>query len=210
MKPLDEIQVAIDFRSGDRGTFEKVFDLFYPRIYGFAQSLLGKDNAVAEDITMESFAKLFRKYADFDTLINMRAFLYIATRNGCFDYLRYAIRQDALNKEWMNTAEQHSFIELREIEGEILHTVKEAIAQLPRKCRQIIQMIYFEGLSTAEIASRLSISIPTVRSQKRHGINLLRAAFVGKESNLSSFILFLSFFGIILFLFLHVFNGSSF
>lgn len=181
MTPVDDIGIAANFKKGDLKTFENIFNMLFPPIYVFAQSLLGKDNAVAEDITMESFSKLYRKREDFDGIPNIRAFLYVATRNACLDYLRHTNRQEILNREWVKTVEQESFIEIKQVEGEMFNAVKEAIGRLPKKCRQIIQMIYVEGLGTAEISSRLSISIPTVRSQKRHGINLLKSAFADKQ-----------------------------
>lgn len=190
MSELDEIQVATNFKNGDVKAFEILFNMFYPKIKGFAQGLLGRDNPVAEDISMESFSKLHKLRQNFETIPNIRAFLYITTRNACLDQLRYSNRQEILVKEWINTVEHQSFIEIKQVEGEMFNAVKDAIERLPQKCRQVIQMIYFEGLGTAEISSRLSISIATVRSQKRHGIGLLKAAFADKEMVMYALILF--------------------
>lgn len=48
--------------------------------------------------------------------------------------------------------------------------VIEVIGRLPRRCREIVNLAAVEGLCTAEIAARLSLSEATVRVQMARGI----------------------------------------
>lgn len=70
----------------------------------------------------------------------------------------------------------------RMMEAEVLASVYSALQQLPEGCRSVLNLGYFQGLKNGEIASRLSVSVNTVKSQKLRAIRLLRALFTGEPS----------------------------
>ena len=197
MDTCDEIRLVSEFKKGNDKAFKELFEMFFPKINGFSQKFLGKGNAAAEDISIETLNKLFKRCLDFDSIVSIRAFLYVTARNACFDHLRYSDRQESLGQQWGNTVDGESSIEIRQIEGEMFNAVKNAVEKLPSRCRQIIQMIYLDELSTAEISARLKISVTTVRSQKRNGINLLKAVFADKQMILPCLLLLTFNFGFI-------------
>jgi RNA polymerase sigma-70 factor (ECF subfamily) len=52
--------------------------------------------------------------------------------------------------------------------------VRDALAQLPEKNRQILELAYYEGLSQSEIATHLNLPLGTVKSWSRQGLLTLR------------------------------------
>ena len=54
------------------------------------------------------------------------------------------------------------------------HYVRNALAQLPEKQRQVLELAYYEGLSQSEIAARLSIPLGTIKTWSRQGLLNLR------------------------------------
>ena len=52
--------------------------------------------------------------------------------------------------------------------------VKLALADLPAKNRQVLEMAYFDGLSQSEIAKALDTPLGTVKSWARNGLIQLR------------------------------------
>ncbi len=152
---------------------------FKPLCY-FAWQLTG-NKAEAEDIAGEVFLKLWRKHNDFDSLRNIKAFLYIATRNACFDYLKHVQRKTASHEELLYLAESsEEYIHSRVIKSEILHSILFEIETLPPVRKQIFKLIYLENMTTAEIATRLNITADTVRVQKARALNLLRTQLLKK------------------------------
>jgi RNA polymerase sigma-70 factor (ECF subfamily) len=52
-----------------------------------------------EDLVKDTFVKLWQTHADFDTPQNIKAFLYITTRNACLNFLRYLQVKESSRKE---------------------------------------------------------------------------------------------------------------
>ena len=52
--------------------------------------------------------------------------------------------------------------------------VRDALAQLPDKQRQVLEMAYYDGFSQSEIAQRLDIPLGTIKTWARNGLLKLR------------------------------------
>jgi len=63
-----------------------------------------------------------------------------------------------------------------EFQGELL-AVADALAQLPKMCRETLILRRIEGLSQREVAQRLKISEKTVEKHMAHGVRLLIEIF---------------------------------
>src|SRR5260370_2176222 len=68
------------FRTGDRGQFKNAYDLFYEPIFMFVYNLVRSEQE-AQDITIETFAKLWQLRANFENLTNIKTFLYVTSLN---------------------------------------------------------------------------------------------------------------------------------
>ena len=51
------------------------------------------------------------------------------------------------------------------IETEIFSRLRKAIEKLPRECRKVFELCYFEGMNNEKAAQTLRISIETVKAQ---------------------------------------------
>ena len=77
---------------------------------------------------------------------------------------------------------QHELMQ-RDIEDESekfvrLEQIHKAIQSLPEKCRQVFLLSKINGLSYAEIADHLGISVKTVENQIVRGLKLIREKLV--------------------------------
>lgn len=144
-----------------------------------------------EDIAADSFVKLLNRYDSFDTLPNIKAFLYITTRNACLNHLRLTQRQDSSKRELDRLQEKIDEPALSHmVHAEVLREVEFEIEQLPNRCREIFKLIYYERRSADEIAELLGISINTVWVQRAKAIQLIRTNLL-KKGMLSALLCFL-------------------
>lgn len=60
------------------------------------------------------------------------------------------------------------------LEEEVYAILIEQLNQLPEGCKEIFELSVIEGLKYKEIASRLNISVNTVKSQRTRAIKLLK------------------------------------
>jgi RNA polymerase sigma-70 factor (ECF subfamily) len=180
VQPELEINIIGGLKKRHPHAMNYLFKHHYKPLCYFAWQLTG-DKREAEDIAGEVFIKLWRKHADFESLRNVRAFLYIAARNACFDYLKHIQRKNASHEELLYLAENsEEHIQSRMARAEVLQLILFEVETLPPIRRQIFKMIYLEDLSTAQIAERLHVTTDTVRVQKARAINLLRTQALKK------------------------------
>ncbi len=186
--PIPEGELIVLFRRGDRLALKHIFGLYYKALCYFAVNLVS-DQAQAEDIVADSFVKLWKLRKNFDTLTNVRAFLYITVRNASFNFLQHARRVTAAQREMlylfqMDAQELH----FHEIETSLLEKIYLEIESLPRQCREVFKLFYLERLDTTQIAKRMGLSRNTVQNHKIRAVKLLRTAFL-KRNLLSVLIL---------------------
>jgi RNA polymerase sigma-70 factor (ECF subfamily) len=81
-------RLAKKMQRGDRQAAEKIFNHFYPRIFGFfLTQTCNRD--LAEDLTQEVFLKVLRKIDSFDYRIGTFAsWIWKIARNNLIDYYR--------------------------------------------------------------------------------------------------------------------------
>jgi RNA polymerase sigma-70 factor (ECF subfamily) len=147
----------------------------------FADRLL-KDRAVAEDIVEESFIKLWHKRADFETVQNIKAFLYITVRNASLNHLKQAKRESLSKKQLAYlSGEKEEFVLNEMIRAEVLKEIMIEIEKLPEQCGKVLKLGYLEGLKNQEIADLLHVSVHTVKNQKARAIQLLKIKFRDRD-----------------------------
>ncbi len=171
----DEVLLALLAR-GDQEAFTIVYKRFYERVLHFARKYVSE--AEAMDITAESFVQLWRKRESFEHIKSISTFLFIVTRNRCYDTIRHrkvrSRHEEELAALMVSNDDNDFFLEQVRVElGRILAT---EINKLPEKMREVFMLSFKEGLKPAQIAIQLNISVKTVSNQKLSAIKILRTA----------------------------------
>jgi len=154
---------------------ETLFRLHYRPLCLFALHLIN-DVISAEDIVMDCYLKLWTKWKE-EEIKNPKSYLYIAVRNACYDhnkatsnYTDVSIENDAKTIDGISSEEQA----LAEEQANIEANVWTAIDSLPPKCREIFLMSKRDGMSYAEIAQEMQLSIKTIEAQITKAYKRLR------------------------------------
>lgn len=174
---ISEQDLITGLKNNDRQVFEHLFETFYTELHIFARRLIG-DEHESKDIVSTSFEKLYKLRENFETLLNIRAFLYITTRNKCLDFLRAVERAKDFQKDYIKKlSASDEDIERMQIEADVLREINKAIQNLPSKCREIFELTYLKGMKANEIAEQLGITVSTVTTQRSRAIQYLRSVF---------------------------------
>lgn len=180
---MEQISSNVDlmhaFNNGDAGAFNAIYRQFTRPLFYYARKMVPDQEA--EDIISVCFVKLWDKRTDFVTLGNVKAFLFISTRNACFNSLRTSQQLNSQQKELHYLLEDSEEIFHHEITTELLQLVHKDIAALAPQRKKILQL-FLSGLTEREIAGRLQITAKTVRNQKANAIQILRNRLVNKVS----------------------------
>lgn len=152
--------------------FHDIFNEYYPRLSYFASNIL-MQNSQVDDVVQDAFVKLWQKKEHINGSAAIQSFLYTVVRNSCLNILKHdkvvkkhenAVEKDIDEKDPINSM----------IEAEVLHRINNAVNSLPERCRKVIYLSYFEKMRANEVAAELKVSLNTVKTQKRRGLQLLR------------------------------------
>lgn len=175
------------FQKGGPDALQSLLKQFYNPLCLFAERLL-VDKAAAEDIVGESFIKLWHKRTNFETLQNIKAFMYITVRNACLNHLKQAKRESLSKKQLAYvTGEKEEYVLNEMIRAEVLKEIMREIDNLPEQCGKVLKLGYLEGLKNQEIADLMKISVHTVKNQKARAIQLLKIKL--RDRDLMTFLL---------------------
>ncbi|RZS75237.1 RNA polymerase sigma-70 factor (ECF subfamily) [Pseudobacter ginsenosidimutans] len=178
------------FREGDKDAFEHIYKHFNKRVFFYVRQYLSSITE-AQDITSECFFRLWEKKAEFPSLDAVGAFLHVAARNLCFNYLKHA--KMAREKEGellslLNMPDDNGF-KLEELRMQLLNLIAAEVDKLPSKMKKIFLLSYEEGLKPAQIAERLGLQVQTVKNQRLNAVKLIKAALADHPSLLALLLL---------------------
>lgn len=169
-------------RTGDQEAFKKLFESFYVPLREFVVGFLPPPSDVAADIAQETLVKFWQRRENFDSMPQVKSFLYNTARNAVLNELAHRRVVDSYNQkqveqdssrsdkrsDWEYYAPDH-----REIRSELIRQLRDEISALPRRTRQIMEMA-LQGNRNDEIAAILDIERETVRSLKKSAHKKLR------------------------------------
>src|SRR5262245_49165007 len=155
-----------------------LYDRYASLVYGLALAILTAPEE-AEDLTQEVFLALCNK-CDYDpTRGSLSAFLITMTRSRAIDKIRSRGRRLKFLTHWGQTipteAPSPTLPEQMSL-AECSQHVRNALAQLPDKQRQVLELAYYKDLSQMEIAALLNTPLGTVKTWARKGLVTLKDA----------------------------------
>ena len=157
-------------QQGDRAAFQLLFETYKDKVFSIAVYSNGGDRALADDITQQTFLKLFTAIRQFRGESEFTTWLYRLVVNACLDERRRSRRLLPWGETVaMRKAGERKPQEKQYARREVSEAVQAAIGELKPKFRLPILLKYIEGLSYEEIASVMGCSKGTVASRLNRG-----------------------------------------
>jgi RNA polymerase sigma-70 factor, ECF subfamily len=157
-------------QQGDRAAFQLLFETYKDKVFSIAVYSSGGDRAVADDVTQQTFLKLFTAIRQFRGDSEFTTWLYRLVVNACLDERRRRKRLLPLPETLtMRNPSDKRPQEKQYARREVSEAVQAAIGELKPKFRLPILLKYIEGLSYEEIASVMGCSKGTVASRLNRG-----------------------------------------
>jgi RNA polymerase sigma-70 factor (ECF subfamily) len=165
-------------KRGDRRAFDLLYERHLDTLLTVAMSLLGNAGD-AEDAVQEVFASFIESLDRITLRSNLRNFLAVCVANKSRDMLRRRSRPLADPRSPVLSAEAPETLELV-THNEQVHRLVDAMAELPYEQREVITLHIHAGLTFRAMARALKVSLGTVQSRYRYGINNLKTALNGE------------------------------
>lgn len=149
---------AVTDEGGDsKRLLAQIVNTCYSELRNYARLKVG-DDAVAEELVQEACLRLAA--TGDDVPFNPRAFLYRVLSNLVVDHHRRNARlgRHFVNADNIDAADDRPSVERQVIARQRLAILAQAVKELPPRCRECFILRRVEGLSHAEIATRMNIT----------------------------------------------------
>ncbi len=154
--------------------FQSLFDQYYESIRSFAYYKTG-DVDLADDVVQETFIKLWSS-RDSVKDETVKALLYTIAGNIIKNHFKH--RKVVYNFEKQNVSNEVGHgadADLRQ--EELNRQLQDVLAVIPDKAREVFLMNRIEGLTYADIAERLGLSVKAIEKRMSEAIKILRERF---------------------------------
>ena len=156
--------------------FEVLYRSSRDDIYAYVLTLL-RDRAAAEDVTALAFERAYRRRRSFDRHRgDERGWLFGIARNAALDELRHRRRTATLVVDPEDVSDDTLVDDDAEDHAVRRAAVREALAGLAPRERELIALKFHAGLTNAELASVLGVSESNAGTLLHRAVQKLRRA----------------------------------
>ena len=167
-------------RSGDSNALARIYEKYKDVLLKIASGLLNQSNT-AEDVVHDVFVSLAKSYKSLRPEGNLRSFLAVCVANRARNINKAGSRRQAVNvTETESIAPDLRQPERWIIQNEELCNLNNALAELPYHQREVILLHVHGGMKFRAVAKSLNVSVNTVLSRYRYGLEKLRSLLNGQ------------------------------
>ena len=171
------VDILEQFARGDADAFEALFREYQGQVYGWIVRIV-RDPAAAEDLTVETFWRIHRARARFDTRCGFGPWARRIATNLAVGHLG-ARRTETEFSDDAPPASARSSPPDPAVRADVRQKVAEAFGKLPAKLRVAATLAMIEEEPYTEIGAALGISVGAVKSRVFRATRLLRKSLMG-------------------------------
>ncbi len=167
-------------REGDSKAFEELVLKYKDRLYGIASSVCARMPSETQDVAQETFISAFKHMGSFKGNAAFGTWLYRIAANNCWQRFRKAKTEKLSGMPGENSGHpSRSCVNENALKNELSRAVSKALAALPADYRIAITLCDIEGLSNAEAAARVKVSLAALKTRLHRARGLLKAQLSG-------------------------------
>ena len=167
----DDVALIQRILAGDENAFESLIRKYQKQVHALAFRKVG-DFQTAEDITQETFLRVYQKLATLNDPAKFSAWLYAIVNHLCIAWHRKSLLQTESLQE-IHISEIETDVYSRYVTVEHAKTTAEMQRDLVRKLltklkdsdQEVITLHYFEEMTSSEIGTHLGVSENTIKSR---------------------------------------------
>ena len=176
----DDVALIRRVLAGDEAAFAELVNKYQKSVHTLAWRKIG-DFHIAEDITQDTFLKVYQRLHTLKDPNQFSGWLYVITANLCATWLRKKriqtqpledteitmIQEDAYSQHVTEERSKTASESQREV-------VKQLLAKLKESERTVMTLHYLGEMTVAEISRFLGVSVNTIKTRLRRARNRLQ------------------------------------
>lgn len=178
----DFLLVEKAIKNDDQKAYAELMKRYRKSVFHLVLKMV-RNSDVAEDLTIEAFAKAFKGLHKFNPEFTFSTWLFRIATNNCIDFIRKKrILTNSIDNPWKDKEGESVTIDVKDnslnpedenIKKQKIELIQTIVTKLPSKYQKLITMRYFQELSYEEIASNLDFPLGTVKAQLHRAKELL-------------------------------------
>lgn len=189
MQGADDVDLMIRARGGDMAAFETLYGRYRKPLLGFFSRLTG-DSTLAEDLTQETFVRLWRARERYEPSGKFTTYLFQIAKNHWLNEREKKLRRvSAASLEAGGSESGNGFRDSIPAGGrgpvgealnrELAGRIDEAVAALSDKLRVVFVLGQVKGMKYSDVAEILGIPLGTVKSRMANAEKAVRGRLSG-------------------------------
>ncbi len=171
---LEDKLLIYKFKLGSSDAMRRIYEKYKDNLLALAISL-SRDKSVAEDVPHDVFVS-FAEYADkLHLRTSLKSYLSSCVANRIRNIRRTENQKTVHNNHEEHTISAHNGPEQTVISMESLQRIEMALEQLPYQQKEVIILHIQGGMRFKTIAESQGVSINTIQSRYRYGLEKLRS-----------------------------------
>lgn len=145
--------------------------------FGWALSCCGWDHHMAEDVLQTTYVKVLSGAAQYRSESSFRTWLFSVIRLTALEHARRARSRVEGMRRWGREVSRPAAAEPddRVVRDELTARLRAALSELPGRQREVLHLVFYQGLTIAEAATVMGISLGTARTHYERGKRGLRS-----------------------------------
>jgi RNA polymerase sigma-70 factor (ECF subfamily) len=175
--PPEEVALVAQLQSGSKEAMSLLYDRYSPALFGVIFKIVANQE-LAEDLLQDCLLKIWRNIHSYDSVKGrLYTWMLNIARNVAIDASRSsAFKAAQSNQELTDVVHIHTSGRSNDRPIDTIG-VRELVDQLKPEHRELIDMMYFKGLSQSEIADQTGLPLGTVKTRVRAAMSTLRSYF---------------------------------
>lgn len=179
MNQPPELALLQRIQTGDEDALMALHRQYANLVYSVAYRVLN-DQMAAEEVTQDTFMRLWNKSYTFDpTKGRFITWLLTVTRRLAIDVLRQRQRREPRAGLLFMDEDPGLWENILSVDGsgDLRRNLQSVLNEIPSEQRDLIELVYFYGMSHNDIAESLKLPLGTVKTRIRLGMQKLRVAW---------------------------------
>ena len=164
------------YAKDDQLAFNKLYERYRQALYRYMRRNLYVSESVLDELYQDVWLKLINSRQHYQVKASFKTFLYQIASNTLKDYFR----RESVRKIMSNLEHDSEVVDSGMLPDEVvakndlIMKFKQTLNELPQKQRDVFLLREEAGLTSAQIADVMQVSVDTVKSRMRYAVKRLK------------------------------------
>lgn len=160
-------------KAGDKKAIAYIYDRWADSLYGVIYNIC-KDEGIAKDVLQDTFLKVWQKSDSYDSeKAKLFTWIYQIARNKAIDAYRKKQKNHTENIQKANLIVSNVGSDQKLYHSEL----GKHISKLEPKYQEVLQSLFFEGMTHVEMSKKTGIALGTIKTRLRIALRELREIY---------------------------------